>query len=149
MKRDGVTRGSVSLAVYAVFAYAFLHLPLLILALFSVNKSRFTVWEGLSLDWYRAMFANRDLMESAGNSLLIAVGSTVLATVVGWWDESCPLRFVNAVTTNHADPNAGFTDVVPQFDEDDDEVPAFGAAFSDSADESAIEDQSFAEDEQL
>ena len=36
-----------------------------------------------------------------------------------------------------------------EVDEDEDEVPAFGAAFSDSADESAIEDQSFAEDEQL
>ena len=105
MKRTGV-----SLSVYAVFAYAFLHLPLLILALFSVNKSRFTVWEGLSLDWYRAMFANRDLMESAGNSLLIAVGSTVLATVAGamaayalwkkssaWMSGSLYLSLVNAL----------------------------------------------------
>ena len=35
------------LAAYAVAFYAFLHLPLLTLAVFSFNSSRFTVWEGL------------------------------------------------------------------------------------------------------
>ena len=36
-----------------------------------------------------------------------------------------------------------------RFDDDEDEAPAFGATFSDTAEDSAIEDQSFAEDEQL
>ena len=36
-------------------AYAFLHLPLLILAVFSFNASRFTVWQGFSLQWYRGV----------------------------------------------------------------------------------------------
>ena len=71
------------LAVYAIAIYAFLHLPLLILAIFSVNASRFTAWQGFSLHWYRAMFADRDLLESAGNSLAIAVMSTALSTVIG------------------------------------------------------------------
>jgi len=44
------------LAVYAVFAYAFLHVPLLILAVFSFNSSRFAVWQGFSLQWYRLIF---------------------------------------------------------------------------------------------
>ncbi|MEQ1946645.1 MAG: ABC transporter permease [Bryobacteraceae bacterium] len=78
-----MTRPGRSLTLYAVCAYAFLHVPLLILAVFSVNQSRFTVWEGFSLTWYRAMFANRDLMESAANSLMIAVASTVFATAIG------------------------------------------------------------------
>jgi spermidine/putrescine transport system permease protein len=72
-----------SLAVYAAAVYAFLHVPLLILAVFSVNVSRFTAWRGFSLHWYGAMLADRDLLESAGNSLLIAIVSTVLATIVG------------------------------------------------------------------
>ena len=38
-----------------------------------------------------------------------------------WYDESCGLRFINAVETNHENPNAGFTDLVPQFFEDEDE----------------------------
>jgi spermidine/putrescine transport system permease protein len=80
MKRRGVKRG---LASYAVGAYAFLHLPLLILAMFSVNAARFTAWEGLSLRWYRAMLDNRELLEAAANSLTIAVVSTLLATLIG------------------------------------------------------------------
>jgi spermidine/putrescine transport system permease protein len=71
------------LALYAVCAYAFLHIPLLILAVFSFNASKFTVWQGFSLDWYRAALADRDLLESAFNSLLIATVSTVLATIIG------------------------------------------------------------------
>jgi spermidine/putrescine transport system permease protein len=71
------------LAVYAVAIYAFLHLPLFILAIFSVNASRFTAWQGFSLHWYQAMFADRDLLESAGNSLAIALASTAFSTVVG------------------------------------------------------------------
>lgn len=71
------------LALYAIAVYAFLHLPLLILAIFSVNASRFTAWQGLSLHWYQAMLADSDLLESAGNSLAIAVASTALSTVIG------------------------------------------------------------------
>ncbi len=71
------------LAIYAIAVYAFLHLPLLILAVFSVNVSRFTAWQGFSLHWYQAMFADRDLLESAGNSLAIAVTSTALSTAIG------------------------------------------------------------------
>ena len=72
-----------ALPLYAVCAYLFLHLPLMILAIFSVNTSRFTVWEGFSLRWYRALLADRDLLESAANSLIIAIAATILATIVG------------------------------------------------------------------
>lgn len=71
------------LAVYATAVYTFLHVPLLILAVFSVNSSRFTAWQGFSWRWYEAMFADRDLLESAGNSLVIALVSTALSTVIG------------------------------------------------------------------
>jgi spermidine/putrescine transport system permease protein len=71
------------LAFYAVAVYAFLHLPLLTLAVFSVNSSKFTVWEGFSLHWYTALFQDRELMESAANSLIIAIVATALATVCG------------------------------------------------------------------
>ena len=72
-----------ALGLYAVCVYAFLHLPLLILAVFSVNASRFTAWQGFSLHWYREMLANRELLESAGNSLAIAMAATALATAIG------------------------------------------------------------------
>jgi ABC-type spermidine/putrescine transport system permease subunit II len=71
------------LTFYAILAYAFLHLPLLVLAIFSFNSSKFTVWEGFSLHWYSAAFADRDLIESAINSLIIAIAATILATIIG------------------------------------------------------------------
>jgi hypothetical protein len=55
-----------------------------------------------------------------------------LAAVSRWWDESCGLRFVSGVRHNAVDPNAGFTDIVPQFaeddecDEDDEDEDTFG-----------------------
>lgn len=72
-----------SLAFYAAAAYAFLYLPLLILAVFSVNASRFTVWQGFSARWYQAMLADHDLLESTANSLIIGATSTLLATAIG------------------------------------------------------------------
>jgi len=71
------------LGIYAVAAYAFLHVPLLILAIFSFNSSKFTVWEGFSLTWYRAAFANSQLIEASVNSLVIAILATIFSTVIG------------------------------------------------------------------
>ena len=64
-------------------AYAFLHVPLLILAVFSFNSSKFTVWQGFSLQWYSAMLQDRDLIEASANSLIIGPVATILATVCG------------------------------------------------------------------
>jgi spermidine/putrescine transport system permease protein len=71
------------LGMYAVALYAFLHLPLIILTAFSFNASRFTVWEGFSLEWYRAVLRDPNLAEAALNSVEIAIVSTVLSTVIG------------------------------------------------------------------
>ena len=71
------------LAVYVAVVYAFLHLPLIILGVFSFNSSKFTHWEGFSLHWYRVALGDRALMESAWNSLLIAGFATLLSTVIG------------------------------------------------------------------
>ncbi len=67
----------------AVSLYAFLHAPLLVLALFSFNAGRFTVWEGFSLRWYEEAWRDTRLIEAAGNSLWIAAAATVLATLAG------------------------------------------------------------------
>ena len=31
-----------------------------------------------------------------------------------WWSESCSLKFIHAVVHNEEDPNAGFTNLIPQ-----------------------------------
>ncbi len=71
------------LALYAAGVYAFLHLPLVALGAFSFNSSRFTVWEGFSLEWYRALWRDPALAEAAWNSLHIALAATAVATVLG------------------------------------------------------------------
>jgi spermidine/putrescine transport system permease protein len=71
------------LAVYAAALYAFLHLPLATLAVFSFNSSRFTVWEGFSLRWYRAAFEDPQLADAAWNSLIIALAATAISTAAG------------------------------------------------------------------
>ncbi|MBI5283273.1 MAG: ABC transporter permease [Candidatus Solibacter usitatus] len=71
------------LTLTAVSLYAFLHLPLLVLCAFSLNRSRFTVWEGFSLDWYRAALGDGQLMEAALNSVVVAVGATLISTAIG------------------------------------------------------------------
>ncbi len=71
------------LPLYAVAAYAFLHLPLVTLAAFSFNASRFTVWERFSWCWYAAAFSDAQLVEATWNSIVIAAVATVLSTAIG------------------------------------------------------------------
>lgn len=39
-----------------------------------------------------------------------------------WYEESCSLRFISAVTTNHTDPNLGFEQLIEQFEDQEDEM---------------------------
>ena len=71
------------LGAYAVAAYAFLHVPLAVLTVFSFNSSRFAIWEGWSLEWYRAAFRDGQLGEATLNSLLIAFAATAASTAAG------------------------------------------------------------------
>ena len=97
MKQSGMKRSGLALSIYALAAYLFLHLPLLILAAFSFNQSRFTVWEGFSLHWYAAALQDSQLMEGAWNSLIIALVATLAATLIGTlcayglWKRRAPL----------------------------------------------------------
>jgi spermidine/putrescine transport system permease protein len=78
-----VKRGGTALALYALAVYLFLHLPLLILAAFSFNQSRFTIWQGFSLGWYRAALQDSQMTDAAWNSLVIALAATAASTIIG------------------------------------------------------------------
>jgi spermidine/putrescine transport system permease protein len=92
-----VKRPGVVLSIYALVAFLFLHLPLLILAAFSFNASRFTVWEGFSLRWYTGALQDSQLIEASWNSLIIAIFATVVSTIIGTlcayglWKRSAPV----------------------------------------------------------
>lgn len=38
-----------------------------------------------------------------------------------WYDDSCELRFINAVSTVEGDPNEGFKSLIPQFAEQEED----------------------------
>jgi spermidine/putrescine transport system permease protein len=75
-------RWPLRLVMLAVFL--FLYLPLAVLILFSFNDSRrTTVWQGFTLDWYRRMAADTELVAALGNSLVIAGLATLLSVLLG------------------------------------------------------------------
>lgn len=86
-----------TLAVWAAAAYLFLHLPLVVLTLFSFNSSRFTKWESFSFKWYSALAEDPRLVEATVNSIVIALVATLLATAAGTlcayglWKKSAPV----------------------------------------------------------
>jgi spermidine/putrescine transport system permease protein len=72
------------LAFNAVLAYGFLYLPIVVLVLFSFSASRYaSIWGGFSLEWYAKLFRNPDIARALLNSLVIAAGTTLIATVLG------------------------------------------------------------------
>ena len=64
--------------------YALLHLPVLVLVLFSFNASRYGVsWTGFTLEWYRRLAERGELWRGLEASLIVGVLSTLLATILG------------------------------------------------------------------
>lgn len=75
---------------------AFLYLPLAVVIVYSFNASRMvTVWTGFSAEWYGELFADRQLMSAARNSLVVAVLSATLATLLGTAAGTALARFGN------------------------------------------------------
>lgn len=68
----------------AALVYALLYVPLAVVVLFSFNDSELNAsWQGFTTHWYRALLHDRDMLEAAANSLLIALCSAALSTVLG------------------------------------------------------------------
>ena len=77
-------RGRRALLVPFWLTYAFLYLPILVLMVMSFNASKTPFsWQGFSLRWYGELAGNEAVLEGVVNTLIVAVGSTVLATSLG------------------------------------------------------------------
>lgn len=62
----------------------FLYLPIIVLVIYSFNTSKMNViFEGFTFEWYKNLFDNRILIEAFINTLIIAVTSTVMSTIIG------------------------------------------------------------------
>ena len=74
------------LPTYTTLVFAYLLVPILIMALFGFNDhtGRFNLtWEGFTLSHYRNIFQDPELVSSLKNSLVIAALSTIVATILG------------------------------------------------------------------
>ncbi len=69
---------------YALVVFLFLYLPIGLLILYSFNQSRLNAkWTGFTLDWYAALMHNADVLEAFRTSLIVALISTIVATMIG------------------------------------------------------------------
>lgn len=67
-----------------VLVQVFFYLPLLMLMVFSFNKSKGMHWTGFSLRWYNELFCNSpQLWKATLNSVIVAISASTLATVIG------------------------------------------------------------------
>ncbi len=82
----------VSTVLYAVLFFAFLFLPLVIVAVFAFNDAAYPAppWRGFTLDWFwssqparRGLFADKAMLGSLWTSVVVACWVTVLSVLVG------------------------------------------------------------------
>ena len=70
--------------LYAGLVCLFLYLPLLVIAAYSFNASKYSLaWKGFTLNWYGKLLSNSTLLDAAFRSLTIAVISATVACVIG------------------------------------------------------------------
>ena len=71
-------------SAYLIVILLFIYLPIGYLVLFSFNEGKsMTNFTGFSLKWYENMFRDRTMLESIYVTLIVAVISSLAATVIG------------------------------------------------------------------
>lgn len=64
--------------------YLFLYTPIVVLVIMSFNESKLPfVWTGFSTRWYASLLDNGLILAGLGNTLVVALGTTVISTVLG------------------------------------------------------------------
>ena len=70
--------------IFTVLVFIFLYIPMILLVVSSFNRGTdMAVWKGFTFAQYGALFRDDSLLRLLGNSILIAVLSSVLATILG------------------------------------------------------------------
>jgi spermidine/putrescine transport system permease protein len=76
----------VIFAIYMVLFFAYLFLPLLVMAAATFNTSKFptvTPWLGTTLDWFSALWADSAMWQALRLSILISLGVIAISLPVG------------------------------------------------------------------
>lgn len=70
--------------IYIALIFLFLYAPIGTLIVLSFNASRTRAkWGGFTFKWYMDLFQNDDILRALGNTLLIALVSSVVAVIIG------------------------------------------------------------------
>lgn len=70
--------------IYLLLIFIFLYGPIATLIVLSFNESRFRgKWGGVSLKWYESLFSSQEIMDALWTTLLLALLSAFIATVLG------------------------------------------------------------------
>ena len=69
---------------YVGFILFFLYAPIIILIILSFNNSKSrSKWGGFTLHWYKELFKNESIMNALYTTLIIALASAFIATLIG------------------------------------------------------------------
>ena len=70
--------------IYLCLIFAILYIPILTLIIFSFNEANSTaVFTGFSFKWYKELFSSPDTFTALRNTLVLAVLSALISTVIG------------------------------------------------------------------
>ena len=69
---------------YLILIFIFVYTPIVTLMVFSFNDSKsMGKWSGFTLRWYTQLFQNARIMEALKYTIIIAVISSIVATIIG------------------------------------------------------------------
>jgi len=70
--------------IYMLIVFLFLYAPIMVMIVFSFNGINSTgLFQGFSLRWYEELLHNQDVLNALKNTLVLAVTSSVISTILG------------------------------------------------------------------
>ena len=87
--------------IYTALVLVFLYAPIAVLVLFSFNSTNSTgVFSGFSTYWYEELFKNSAALEALKNTLILALSSALISTVIGTAAATGIVKFRNKAIKN-------------------------------------------------
>ena len=70
--------------IFTFLVFLFLYIPMILLVVSSFNQGTdMAVWKGFTFSQYGELFRDRSLLRLLGNSVLVAILSSLIATILG------------------------------------------------------------------
>lgn len=104
--------------LFMALVFLFLYAPIFVLIVFSFNSSKSrAVWTGFSLDWYRELLQDSEILSALSTTLSVSILAALIATVAGTFAAigfynmrkrwSRPLLTINNIPVINADIATG------------------------------------------